>query len=116
METAKLDRKRSYGLVYGDPNIGFMQDELPYRHDGTLLPPKEGPSPPAPPTAASFPTASDIPSPQVLQAIEALSSQIKELKPDPPKPDPARSEKMRQIWLERRAREAAASEPAPTGA
>ncbi len=120
---AKLDRKRSYGTVYGDPNIGFFQDELPYRHDGTLhpsalpAPPKD----PAPPDAASFPSAASVPTANdipVLQALEALSSQIKELKPEPPEPaktpDPARSELMRKIWVERRAREAAAAaQPEP---
>lgn len=32
----KLDRKRSYGTVYNDPNIGFVQDEKYFRHDGRL--------------------------------------------------------------------------------
>jgi hypothetical protein len=40
----KLDRKRSYGTVYGDPNVGFIQDGKSYRPDGSLY------SPPAPPT------------------------------------------------------------------
>lgn len=110
---AKLDRKRSYGTVYGDPSIGFIQDELPYRHDGTLHPSAAKDAAPSAeqfPTAASMPTANDAP--QVMRAIEALASQISELKPEGPKaPDPARSEKMRQIWVERRAREAAAAPP-----
>lgn len=37
----KLDRKRSYGTVYGDPNIGFVQDERYYRHDGELYVPPD---------------------------------------------------------------------------
>ena len=36
-EIYKLDRKRSYGIVTGDPNIGFVQDGNTYRHDGTLF-------------------------------------------------------------------------------
>lgn len=117
MQPQKLDRKRSYGTVYGDPNVGFIQDELPYRHDGTLQPNTAVSATPPPaatvPTAASFPTASEIPTPEVIRALAELSSQIKELKPEALKPpDPARSEKMRQVWVERRAREAAAnSEP-----
>jgi len=35
-ETLKLDRKRSFGTVYNDPNIGFVQDERYFRADGTL--------------------------------------------------------------------------------
>ncbi len=116
----KLDRKRSYGTVYGDPSVGFMQDELPYRHDGTLHPSAAAKSEPAVtpavPTVNDFPTAASIATtpPQLMQALEALSGQIKELKSEPkvepPKaPDPARSEAMRKIWVERRAREAAAS-------
>lgn len=37
----KLDRKRSYGTVYNDPNIGFVQDEKYYRHDGYLYMPSD---------------------------------------------------------------------------
>lgn len=37
----KLDRKRSYGTVYNDPNIGFVQDEKYYRHDGYLYVPPD---------------------------------------------------------------------------
>ncbi len=40
-DTQRLDRKRSYGTVYGDPNIGFMQDEKYYRHDGYLYVPPD---------------------------------------------------------------------------
>lgn len=32
----KLDKKRSHGTIYGDPNIGYFQDGKHYRHDGTL--------------------------------------------------------------------------------
>jgi hypothetical protein len=37
----RLDRKRSYGTVYNDPNIGFVQDEKYYRHDGYLYVPPD---------------------------------------------------------------------------
>jgi hypothetical protein len=40
-ETGRLDRKRSYGTVYNDPNIGFVQDEKYYRHDGYLYVPPD---------------------------------------------------------------------------
>lgn len=43
-EKDKLDRSRSYGTVYGDPNCGFFQDGKPYRHDGTLYVPPPPPS------------------------------------------------------------------------
>lgn len=114
MNAQKLDRKRSYGIVYGDPSIGFFQDELPYKHDGTLHPSAAAPNPPqtapasppvTPPTADQFPTADTLP-----ETIEA--SQVK---PEIPKPDPARSEMMRKIWAERRAREAAQSVAPPIG-
>lgn len=110
----ELNRKKSFGTVYGDPRIGYEQDGFEFKHDGTLHAPPNPPVVATPsveqlPTAASVPTAGDIPAPQVMRALEQLSSQIKELTPEPPKPpDPARSEAMRKIWVERRAREAAA--------
>ena len=50
-EEIKLDRKRSYGTVYGDPNVGFVQDERHFRHDGSVYEPikpevKAEPEPP----------------------------------------------------------------------
>lgn len=100
-----LDRKRSFGTVYGHPSIGFEQDQRPYRHDGTLHVEPEKPAasveaPPAQPAAVS---------PEVLKVLEGLSSQIKDLKPESKAPDPARSEAARRIWAERRAREAEAT-------
>jgi hypothetical protein len=44
-EEIKLDRKRSFGTVYNDPNIGFAQDNRHFRHDGTLYVPPETPKP-----------------------------------------------------------------------
>ena len=32
-----LNRKKPYGTVTGDPNVGFIQDGHSYRHDGTLF-------------------------------------------------------------------------------
>jgi acyl-CoA thioesterase len=118
----ELNRKKPFGTVYGDPRIGYEQDGFEFKHDGTLhakaQPPPVVPAAPSVdqfPTASSVATANDIPAPQVMQALEKLSSQIKELTPEPPKPpDPARSEKMRKIWVERRAREAAANTPPST--
>lgn len=109
-----LNRKKSFGTVYGDAQIGYEQDGLMFRHDGSLHgkePVVKAPDPA--PTAEAFPTAAQIPeSPKVLSALEALSAQIKDLKPEvKPEmkgPDPARSEAARKIWLDRRAREAAA--------
>ena len=43
-EKDKLDRARSFGTVYGDPNCGFFQDGKPFRHDGTLYVPPPAPS------------------------------------------------------------------------
>lgn len=68
----KLDRKRSYGVVYGDPNIGFMQDGKGYRHDGRLYVP-----PPPPPTEAA----------KIAAAEDKRAAQ---------------SEAMKKIWAERR--------------
>ena len=99
----QLDRKRSYGVVYGDPQIGFMQDERAYRHDGTLHESSaaklvETVTVPPVPTAESFPSAEQL---------------AEKKKPEVRAPDPARSEQMRQIWAERRAREAAAQQAVP---
>lgn len=105
-----LNRKRSFGTVYGHPQIGYVQDEQEFKHDGMLhIPEADKPkSASMPPTVDAFPTAAQVASaPEVLKAIEGISSQIKELK-DPKGPDPARSEAARKIWAERRAREAEA--------
>lgn len=40
-EPLKLDRKRSFGVVYNDPNIGYAQDGHHFRPDGTLYLPPE---------------------------------------------------------------------------
>ena len=50
-EQDKLDRSRHYGTVYGDPNVGFFQDERPYRHDGKPYVAAPPPSVPAAPVA-----------------------------------------------------------------
>lgn len=52
-EVGKLDRKRSYGTVYGDPNVGFVQDEKSFRHDGHRYVPPSAPEPAAPPSPVS---------------------------------------------------------------
>lgn len=31
----KLDKKKPHGVVTGHPDIGFEQDGIMYRHDGT---------------------------------------------------------------------------------
>jgi len=72
-----LDRKRSFGVVYGDPNIGYMQDNKPFRHDGTRF------EPPAPPIPTVKPD-------QIVGASTVNSTH---------------SEKMKQIWANRRAQE-----------
>lgn len=108
MESVKLDRKRSFGTVYGHPQIGYVQGDQEFRHDGSLhIPEPEKPKVPSPPTADAFPSAAQTP--DVLKAIEGLSTQIKDLKPTDKGPDPARSEAARRIWAERRAREAGGS-------
>jgi hypothetical protein len=35
-DEGRLDRKRSFGTVFNEPNIGFEQDGKYFRHDGTL--------------------------------------------------------------------------------
>lgn len=107
MTQDKLNRKASYGTVYGHPQIGYEQNGQQFKHDDTLYSPApEVPKavPPAP-TVDAIPTAAQLPSPDVLKAIEGLSSQIKNLN-EPKGPDPARSEKARKIWADRRARDA----------
>lgn len=44
----KLDRSRHYGTVYGDPNVGFFQDNRGFKHDGTLYVPPDGKQPERP--------------------------------------------------------------------
>jgi hypothetical protein len=104
-----LNRKKSYGTVYGHPQIGYEQEGQVFRHDGTvhIEPPK--------PAATDVSTMTAVPAaitPDVLKAIEGISSQIKDLK-EPKGPDPARSEAARKIWAERRAREAEHGESSP---
>lgn len=85
----KLDRKRPFGTVYGHPGVGFMQDEKPFRHDG---------SPYVEPVEAakgfpSVPKVEDLPTPE--QVGERQLTQ---------------SEKMKQVWAARRAADHAASQ------
>jgi len=102
---SKLDHKRSYGTVYGHPQIGYAQDGQEFKHDGTLhIPEPEKPKAVLTPVTAEVASVAQV-SPEVLKAIEGISSQLKDLK-EPKGPDPARSEAARKIWAERRAREA----------
>ena len=85
-EELKLDRKRSYGTVYNHSGIGFMQDNLPFRHDGTLY---VEPAPSDRMARAAVPKVEDIPTADQV----ALTH----------------SEKMKQVWAARRAAESNAS-------
>lgn len=112
MSTPQLDRKRPYGTVYGHPQIGYAQGDHEFKHDGTLhVCETERPKVSAVPSPDVFPTAAQI-TPEVLKAIEGISSQIKDLK-EPKGPDPARSEAARKIWAERRAREVESAHAEP---
>lgn len=98
-----LNRKKSFGQVYGHSQIGYEQDGLQFRHDGTLHSPE--PSEPEKISDPGFPP---------VQTVESLptAAQLADSKnaPETPRvPDPARSEAARRIWAERRAREAEAS-------
>jgi len=104
MNQDKLNRKASYGTVYGHPQIGYEQNGQQFKHDDTLYAPEPAGTK-AGVTVDAVPTAAQLPSPDVLKAIEGLSSQIQNLH-EPKGPDPARSEKARKIWADRRAREA----------
>ncbi len=104
MNQDKLNRKASYGTVYGHPQIGYEQGGRQFKHDDTLCS-FETEVPKVAPTVPAVPTVAQLPSPEVLKAIEGLSSQIKTLN-EPKGPDPVRSEKARKIWADRRAREA----------
>lgn len=90
----KLNRAKSYGTVFGDPNIGFVQDGFSFRHDGTRLH--------APAAAPVDVVAAASPEPTVSISSETDS----EAEPEPlSPPNPARSEASRRAWVERRARE-----------
>jgi hypothetical protein len=96
----KLDRKRPYGTVSGDPNIGFIQDGHSYRHDGSLFA-RSGSEPPVPPqgygtippvdtveTATTPPASTDV----IDGVEESLERQRNQ----------QRSEAMKRIWAARK--------------
>lgn len=117
MSTILLNRKKSFGTVYGHTQIGYEQDGQMFRHDGTLhaAEPEKPKGIVSPPTVDALPTVTQATNtPEVLKAIEGLSSQIKDLKTEPKGPDPARSEAARKIWADRRAREAGAAHESST--
>lgn len=77
----KLDRKRSYGTVYNDPNIGFVQDEKYFRHDGYLYVPPDPLLSALKVTDKGFegPGVSDVPSTPLTSALgEKLDSALAE--------------------------------------
>ena len=84
----KLDRKRPYGTVYGDPNFGFVQDEKYFRHDGTLY---ESQAQETPQKTSSEP---------IVQPARTVSDDRKA----------AQSAAMKKLWADRRARAAEATE------
>jgi len=75
----KLDTKRSYGTVYGDPNIGFVQDNKYFKPDGTPYEPSVAPL-----------------------AVKAEEKPAPEPEVAPDKRRAAQSEAMKRIWAERR--------------
>lgn len=77
-DVSKLDRKRPYGTVTGDPVIAFVQDNRKYRIDGSLI--EEGE-----PALQKAPEPR-VPTPEELQVAR---NQI-------------RSEKMKAIWAQRK--------------
>lgn len=87
-EDGKLDRTRSFGVVYGDPNIGFMQDNKPFRHDGRPVIPNPPPNPVT--KADSLP---GIPKVDDFPTVESVNRPL------------THSEKMKQVWANRRAQE-----------
>lgn len=90
-EEGKLDRKRSFGVVYGDPNIGFMQDNKPFRHDGSPYIPA--------------PTTPTVKSDQLVgMAKVEVAPQLAPT--DTPNRPLSHSEKMKKVWEARRAAEA----------
>ena len=121
MEHLKLDRKRSYGTVYGDPHVGFVQDGSSFRPDGTLLhaaadayvetaPTLSAASLPLPMDAADHPVLPDCRPGEV-----SIQAEVPKAEPESfHSPSPARSEAVRRAWVERRERERAA--PVDTGA
>jgi hypothetical protein len=88
MSEGKLDRKRSYGTVYGHSGIGFMQDDKPFRHDGTAY---------VEPVTSVAPFAT-VPTVEQIPTVEQV-----ETRPQ------THSEKMKQVWAARRAAEANAN-------
>lgn len=45
MSETKLNRKRSYGIVTGHPDIKFIQDGIQFRNDGSAFSIPEAPVP-----------------------------------------------------------------------
>ena len=45
MTEDKLDRSKSFGIVYGHPELGFVQAGRYFRHDGTLKADAHSPPP-----------------------------------------------------------------------
>ena len=68
----KLDRKRSYGTVYNDPSIAFVQDERYFKPDGTLHVPVEQKA-----DLSKVPTANDFPVvTELVSAVNKLNEKL----------------------------------------
>jgi hypothetical protein len=93
-EIDKLDRKRSYGTVSGDPNVGFIQDGHSYRHDGTLFA-KSGTEPPV--VAQGQGT---IPPSESTETISVQDADLEEALER--QRNKQRSDAMRRIWAARK--------------
>lgn len=92
MIEAGLDRKRSFGVVYGDPNIGYMQDNKPFRHDGS----------PYLPASAAIPTVK----PDQLVGMAKVEAAPQTTPANTLERPLTHSEKMKKVWEARRAAEA----------
>lgn len=93
----KLDRKRSYGIVNGDPNIRFIQDGHSYGHDGMLFA-RSGTEPPIVPQGqGTIPPAETT---ETLQTVDDLNLDETLEK----QRNKQRSDAMRRIWAARKER------------
>jgi len=76
IDITKLDKKRSYGIVTGDPNVRYVQDGHSYREDGTLYV-AAGKEPPVPPPHVGTPAVEPEPeevSDEIKRAMEASNN------------------------------------------
>lgn len=92
MSDIKLDRKREFSLVYGDPHVRFVQDGHSYRADGTIFA-RAGEEPPIPPPGVSTPSTPVETKPQEIEGLQDILDRQR---------NQQRSDAMKRIWQARK--------------